>query len=95
MKKLGKTPSIYNGKHLVAGISDWAQQPPATTDADLDKWMREPDYGICVRTGRGWLGIDSDVLNADYQQVIRELAVEHFGELPHAGTGRTATSACT
>ncbi|OMQ26888.1 DUF5906 domain-containing protein [Serratia oryzae] len=81
MKKLGKTPSIYNSKRLVAGISDWAQQPPAS-DADLEKWMREPDYGICVRTGRGWFGIDCDVRSAEYQLVIRDLAIKHFGELP-------------
>lgn len=81
MKKLGKTPSIYNGKRLVAGISDWAQQPPAS-DADLEKWMREPDYGICVRTGHGWLALDCDVLDADQQRAIRDQLIEHFGELP-------------
>ena len=58
MKALGKTPSRYNGSRRAVGFSKWTQYQ--ATDADITKWMREPDYGICLQT-REVRALDIDV----------------------------------
>lgn len=62
MKQLGKTPSRYNGRRHVAGITGWTDRQ---ADAqDLAEWSKEPDYGICIQT-RSVRAVDVDVTNAD------------------------------
>lgn len=58
MKALGKTPSRYNGSRRAVGFAKWTQY--RATDADITKWMREPDYGICLQT-REVRALDIDV----------------------------------
>lgn len=58
MQDLGKTPSRYNRERHAVGIPEWSQH--IATDADIKRWSREPDYGICIIT-REVRAIDVDV----------------------------------
>ncbi|WP_218065769.1 DUF5906 domain-containing protein [Escherichia coli] len=80
LKALGKTPSRYNRDRLVTGISQWTEH--VVTEHDFSRWSKEPDYGICVRTGYGWLALDCDSEDAEVQAQIRDLLVQLLGELP-------------
>lgn len=80
LKALGKTPSRYNRDRLVTGISQWTEH--VVTEHDFARWSKEPDYGICVRTGSGWLALDCDSEDAEVQAQIRDLLVQRLGELP-------------
>lgn len=80
LKALGKTPSRYNRDRMVTGIAQWTGH--VVTEHDFARWSKEPDYGICVRTGSGWLALDCDSEDAGVQSVIRELLVQLLGELP-------------
>jgi P4 family phage/plasmid primase-like protien len=62
MKKLGKTPSIYNQERKAAGIAEWPER--VTTGKDVERWAKEPDYGICVQT-RGVRALDVDIDDPD------------------------------
>lgn len=80
MKALGKTPSIYNSQRQVIGISEWTSK--SSTGADIEKWMREPDYGICIKTGSGIVALDCDSDDADVQARIQAFMLESFGQIP-------------
>lgn len=80
LKMLGKTPSLYNRDRLAAGIKDWTEH--VVTEHDFARWSNEPDYGICVRTGHGWLALDCDSEDEDIQADIRKTLVQLLGELP-------------
>lgn len=80
LKMLGKTPSLYNRERLATGIKDWTEH--VVTEHDFARWSNEPDYGICVRTGHGWLALDCDSEDEDIQADIRKTLVQLFGELP-------------
>lgn len=80
LKALGKTPSRYNRDRLVTGISQWTEH--VVTEHDFSRWSKEPDYGICVRTGSGWLALDCDSEDAEVQAQISDLLVQLLGELP-------------
>lgn len=58
MKKLGKTPSLYNGGRMAVGIQDWTSHQ--ASGQELDRWAREADYGICIQT-RAARALDVDV----------------------------------
>lgn len=58
LKTLGKVPSLYNGDGGVVGISKWTTKQ--STAADIEKWSKNPDYGICIQT-REIRAIDIDV----------------------------------
>jgi predicted P-loop ATPase len=73
MRALGKTPSLYNHERKVVGIADWTQRQ--TTEKEVSRWAKEPDYGICVQTRR-LRAIDVDVEDEALAQVVRSL-VEH------------------
>jgi hypothetical protein len=63
---------------------------------DFARWSKEPDYGICVRTGHGWLALDCDSEDEDIQADIRKTLVQLLGRTPRRGAGApTATNACT
>ena len=80
LKMLGKTPSLYNRNRLATGIKDWTEH--VVTERDFARWSNEPDYGICVRTGHGWLALDCDSEDEDIQADIRKTLVQLLGELP-------------
>ncbi|HFD3347104.1 TPA: VapE domain-containing protein [Klebsiella pneumoniae] len=80
LKMLGKTPSLYNRDRLATGIKDWTEH--VVTERDFARWSNEPDYGICVRTGHGWLALDCDSEDEDIQDDIRKTLVQLLGELP-------------
>ncbi|STH96592.1 replication protein [Citrobacter braakii] len=80
LKALGKTPSRYNRDRLVIGIAQWTDH--VTTEHDFARWSKEPDYGICVRTGHGWLALDCDSEDEDIQADISKTLVQLLGELP-------------
>lgn len=80
LKALGKTPSRYNRDRLVTGIAQWTEY--TVTEHDFSRWSKEPDYGICVRTGFGWLALDCDSEDEDIQADIRDTLVQLLGELP-------------
>ncbi|MCX8963233.1 replication protein [Erwinia psidii] len=80
LKALGKTPSRYNRDRQVTGIGKWPEQ--IITENDITRWSGEPDYGICVRTGRGWLALDCDSEDEGIQSAIRKLLVKALGKLP-------------
>ncbi|EGT0644516.1 hypothetical protein JAF94_002347 [Citrobacter braakii] len=80
LKALGKTPSRYNRDRLVIGIAQWTEH--VTTEHDFARWSKEPDYGICVRTGHGWLALDCDSEDEDIQADISKTLVQLLGELP-------------
>ncbi|MDU6964393.1 MAG: VapE family protein [Klebsiella aerogenes] len=80
LKALGKTPSLYNRDRLATGIKDWTEH--VVTEHDFARWSKEPDYGICVRTGNGWLALDCDSEDADVQQKIRDLLAQLLGVVP-------------
>ncbi|MBC8950233.1 VapE domain-containing protein [Xenorhabdus sp. TS4] len=80
LKMLGKTPSCYNRSQRVIGVTKWTEK--TISDADITAWSDEPDYGICVRTGRGWLGLDCDSEDEEVQTQIQTLLTQMFGKLP-------------
>ncbi|MBD2782520.1 DUF5906 domain-containing protein [Xenorhabdus szentirmaii] len=80
LKSIGKTPSRYNRSRHVVGIPKWTEK--IATDSEITTWANEPDYGICVRTGRGWLGLDCDSDDENVQGQIQTLLINVFGELP-------------
>lgn len=70
MAALGKTPSRYNGKREVGGFPKWTEY--RATSKDLDKWAKEPDYGIALQT-RSIRAIDCDINDAGQAKEIHEL----------------------
>lgn len=75
-----KVPSLYNRKKEIAGIRQWAQL--LITPAMLDSWQQVPDYGICVRTGRGLLALDCDSENEGHHAIIEQVLRDTLGCLP-------------
>lgn len=69
MKSVGKTPSRYNGKGQAVGFAGWTQY--TATDKDLNRWRRQPDYGICIQTRR-IRAIDIDVPDASLARRVEE-----------------------
>lgn len=76
MKDLGKVPSLYNREGQVVGIPKWTQH--VATDADVARWVRQPDYGICIQT-REVRAIDVDVPDAMAAAAIGKFIAEHLG----------------
>jgi hypothetical protein len=90
MKGKGKTPSIYNGQHKVAGIPKWTDRK--TTGAQVERWAKESDYGICIQT-RSVRGLDIDVPDVRLADRITDafLSALAQGPLPERmrpGTGK-------
>ena len=50
MKQPGKVPSIYNRHNELIGLTGWTQR--VTTEAEIDQWMKAPDYGLGLQTRR-------------------------------------------
>lgn len=78
MKELGKTPSRYNGSHQAAGIPKWTEHQ--ASDADLTRWARDADLGICLQT-RTVRALDIDVPDFDLAKNIRAFILMHLGQV--------------
>lgn len=76
LKKLGKTPSLYNRSRLVVGIQDWTARRSSVSD--VERWAREPDYGICLQT-RQVRALDIDVPDASLASAIVRRVTEKLG----------------
>ena len=91
MKGLGKTPSRYNGKREVAGITNWTTKQ--TTAAEIALWSKETDYGICLQT-REVRALDIDVTDPE---LVRDIVEFIGGELQWLGLpcrSRSNSSKC-
>ena len=78
LKSLGKTPSRYNEQGEVVGIGRWTEL--VITDAKIERWSKEPDYGICVRCS-AVRAIDIDIdheLAMDIEEFIRDQTDEYI-----------------
>ena len=67
MKQLGKTPSCFNGQRQVVGIAAWTSH--VSTSAEVDRWSRDADLGICLQT-RTVRALDVDVGDVDEAAAI-------------------------
>lgn len=68
MKAIGKTPSQYNQQRKVAGFPKWTDR--RSTGADVERWAKEPDYGICLQT-REIRALDIDIEDHDLAGRVR------------------------
>ena len=62
LKSVGKIPTIYNAQRNVAGFKDWPLH--VATAPDIQRWSREPDYGICIIT-REVRALDCDITDPE------------------------------
>lgn len=67
MLGLGKTPSEYNFRRQVRGLTGWTAEYASAQQ--VSRWAQEPDYGICVQA-RAVRAIDIDVENPRRAQRI-------------------------
>lgn len=92
LKALGKTPSQYNSVRKVVGIPRWTEG--GSTPEQIDRYAKEPDYGICVLTGRGVLALDIDIDDVDQADAVERAFAEAVGTwLPvraRRGSGKRA-----
>ena len=79
IKALGKTPSLYKKDGSVVGIAKWTDK--FTTDAEIEKWSKVEDYGICLQTRRV-RALDIDVEDIDVALKIEKVIINSLGELP-------------
>ncbi len=79
VKQLGKIPSRYNNDRNVVGIPDWTAQQ--TADAQVAKWQRDSDLGICLQT-RSVRAIDIDIADAGQAQRVRDAIEVIAGDFP-------------
>lgn len=77
LKALGKVPSEYNGDRQVRGIARWPEK--RATEREIRAWSAEPDYGICVQTGRGLLAIDVDIDDRETSRKVFRCIRETIG----------------
>lgn len=78
MKKVGKTPSVYNMSGKVAGFGKWTEK--TANIGQLKKWMKEPDYGVCIQT-RFVRALDIDVPDEEKAGVIRNFIQQKLTSL--------------
>jgi len=62
MKKVGKTPSFYNGFGQATGFGDWTNH--RATERNVAAWKKTSDYGICL-IGRNIKAIDCDITDTE------------------------------
>lgn len=75
LKEIGKTPSRYNGAGRVVGIAGWTAHQ--ASDADLARWARQDDYGICLQT-RTVRALDIDVPDDELAEEITIFISQHL-----------------
>lgn len=79
MKALGKTPSRYNSRRQVAGITSWTSY--VATSADISQWVRQRDLGICLQT-RTVRAIDVDIPDAQQALDVQNVLFSFCREFP-------------
>jgi len=80
IKQIGKTPSTYNYAREVIGLMGWTNK--VTTDAEVELWAKESDYGIGMQT-RIVRGLDVDVDDVAQAGEIRTFIARFLGiDLP-------------
>lgn len=89
---LGKVPSQINFRGEATGFRKWTDH--TASKRDISAWSAEPDHGLCVQTGKGWIAIDIDVPDPMLSAQIKEVWTDAFGDQPCAeryreGTGKT------
>jgi len=77
MRDLGKTPSRYNKDGKVVGIPGWTDHQ--SSDGDIARWSREPDYGICLQT-RTVRALDIDVADGGLSGTIVLFVETHLSQ---------------
>lgn len=88
LKSLGKTPSRYNGNHLVSGFKDWTNHQ--TIPANVTEWATEPNHGICVQTRRV-KALDFDITDEEQAQAIHDfLSICGLPTLPERSRSNSA-----
>lgn len=76
---LGKVPTRYNSERQVVGIARWTER--ITDQAEIDRWSRQPDYGICIQT-REVRAIDIDVADPALSSAIVDAVTAVLGFTP-------------
>lgn len=89
MSSRGKTPSHYNGRGEIVGMTGWTNL--TTTGRQVEAWAREPDFGLCLQTRRV-RGLDIDVpdpcLSAAIVESVHEVLDLRLPMRFRAGTGK-------
>lgn len=84
----GKIPTIFTESGAICGFKNW--QEGRTKASQIAKWMHNDNYGFGIRLGYPLhiensihaICIDVDSNSYNDQQVIADLLVEIFGQLP-------------
>jgi hypothetical protein len=79
MQAIGKTPSCFNRRGLVVGISGWTQK--ISEQSDLDAWARDTRLGMCLQT-RNVRAFDIDVDNPELAGKVAAFITAALGTLP-------------
>lgn len=79
MKGKGKTPSMYNSDRKVVGVNAWTERQ--TKEADVARWQRDGDLGICIQT-RQLRAIDIDITDPAHAARVRSAIEMIVGPLP-------------
>lgn len=74
MREKGKTPSQYNRDRKVVGFTEWTKHE--ASEAQIKRWSRDSDLGICVQTHR-MRAIDVDIVDQATASAVRE-CIEGF-----------------
>jgi hypothetical protein len=73
----GKVPTRFNPQRQVVGIPDWTNKQ--IVPQGIDTCKKDPDLGFCVITGRGMVGVDVDVTDAELGEEIQKAVAEIVG----------------
>jgi hypothetical protein len=73
LKFPGKIPSLYNAQGHIVGVKKWTEHK--STLADLKKWIKNPDYGICIQCHLT-RALDCDIKNADLAAKVSQYLVD-------------------
>jgi len=76
MKGLGKTPSMYNRSGKAVGFPSWTHH--ASSHADITRWRKERDYGICLQT-RTVRAIDIDIPDPNLSGAFVKIVLSVLG----------------
>lgn len=79
MKRLGKTPALYDRHHQVHGFVKW--QEHVASARDIERWSADGDYGICLQ-GRRIRAWDIDVPDPAKSKAIADAITDIGGALP-------------
>jgi len=79
MRDVGKTPSRYDRERRVIGIPEWTSHE--ASEADVVRWQRDSDYGICIQT-RLVRAIDIDIEDITVSRMVRDCVEMLTGQLP-------------